>query len=78
MFRRALATILVAALTATAFAGCSDSTGPEEPAHFAVALTDSPGAWFESAEVEIGEVWAIQAGGPPIKLTDDGGTHDLL
>jgi hypothetical protein len=78
MFRRAISTIFVAALTATAFAGCSDSTAPEGPAHFTVALTDSPGAWFESAEVEIGEVWAIQAGGPPIMLTDDGGTHDLL
>ncbi len=78
MFRRAISTIFIAALTATAFAGCSDSTAPEGPAHFTVALTDSPGAWFESAEVEIGEVWAIQAGGPPIRLTDDGGTHDLL
>ena len=78
MFRRSFATILVAALMATAFTGCSDSTAPEGPAHFTVALTDSPGAWFESAEVVIGEVWAIQAGGPPIMLTDDGGTHDLL
>jgi hypothetical protein len=33
---------------------------------------------FESAMVEIGEVWAIQAGGPPILLSDDGGTYDLL
>ncbi|MCL7980885.1 MAG: DUF4382 domain-containing protein, partial [marine benthic group bacterium] len=31
-----------------------------------------------SANVEIGEVWAIQAGGPPIQLTADGGSYDLL
>jgi hypothetical protein len=78
MFRRAFSIFFVAALTAAVFTGCSDSTGPQEPAHFAVMLTDSPGAWFESAEVTIGEVWATQAGGPPILLSDDGGTHDLL
>ena len=78
MFRRAFSTFFVAALTAAVFTGCSDSTGPQEPAHFAVMLTDSPGAWFESAEVTIGEVWATQAGGPPILLSDDGGTYDLL
>jgi len=78
MFRRAISTLLVAALTVTAFTSCSDSTAPEGPAHFTVALTDSPGAWFESAEVTIGEFWATQAGGPPIMLSDDGGTYDLL
>ena len=62
----------------TAFTSCSDSTAPEGPAHFIVALTDGPGEMFESAMVEIGEVWATQAGGPPIMLSDDGGTHDLL
>jgi len=78
MFRRAFSTFLLIALTATAFTGCSDSTGPQEPAHFVVTLTDSPGAWFDSAVVEIGEVWATQAGGPPILLSDDGGTWNLL
>ena len=78
MFRRAISTFLLTALTVTAFTSCSDSTAPEGPAHFIVALTDGPGEMFESAMVEIGEVWAIQAGGPPIMLSDDGGTHDLL
>jgi hypothetical protein len=78
MFRRAISTYLVAALTVTAFTGCSDSTAPQAPAHLVVALTDGPGEWFESAEVVIDEVWAIQAGGPPILLSDDGGTYDLL
>ena len=78
MFRRAFSPFLLVALTATAFTGCSDSTGPQEPAHFVVTLTDSPGAWFDSAVVEIGEVWAIQANGPPILLSDDGGTWNLL
>ncbi len=78
MFRRTISTFLVAALTVTAFTGCSDSTEPTGPAQFTVALTDSPGAWFESAEVTFGEVWATQAGGPPILLSDDGGTWNLL
>jgi len=78
MFRRAFSTFLLIALTATGFSACSDSTGPQEPAHFVVTLTDSPGAWFDSAVVEIGEVWATQAGGPPILLSDDGGTWNLL
>lgn len=78
MFRRAFSTFLVAALAVTSFTGCSDSSAPEGPAQFTVALTDSPGAWFESAEVAFGEVWAIQAGGPPILLSDDGGTWNLL
>ncbi len=78
MFRRAISTFFVAAVAVTAFTSCSDSTAPEGPAHFTVALTDSPGAWFESAEVEIGEVWATQSGGPPIMLSADGGTYDLL
>ncbi len=78
MFRRAISTFLVAALAVTSFTGCSDSSAPEGPAQFTVALTDGPGAWFESAEVTFGEVWAIQAGGPPILLSDDGGTWNLL
>ena len=78
MFRRAISTFLVAALTVTAVTSCSDSTAPEGPAQFTVTLTDSPGAWFDSAVVEIGEVWVTQAGGPPIQLSDDGGTWNLL
>lgn len=78
MFRRAISTFLVAALTVTVFTGCGDSTAPEGPAQLTVTLTDSPGAWFESAEVTFGEVWAIQAAGPPIQLSDDGGTWNLL
>jgi hypothetical protein len=78
MFRRAFSTILVVALTVTAVTSCSDSTAPAGPAHFSVMLTDSPGAWFDSAVVSFGEVWAIQAGGPPILLSDDGGKWNLL
>jgi hypothetical protein len=78
MLRRAISTFLAAALTVTAFTSCSDSTAPTGPAHFIVTLTDSPGAWFDSAVVEIGEVWVTQAGGPPIQLSDNGGTYNLL
>ena len=78
MFRRAISTFFLTVLTVTAFTSCSDSTAPEGPAHFIVALTDGPGEMFESAMVEIGEVWATQAGGPPILLSEDGGTYDLL
>jgi hypothetical protein len=63
---------------AAGLAGCGDSTGPEEPVTLKVALTDGPAKAFKSAMVNIGEVWAIQAGRPPIRLTEDGGEYDLL
>jgi hypothetical protein len=61
-----------------AVGGCGDSTGPDAPATFKVMLTDGPAEYLASANVEIGEVWAIQAGGPPIQLTADGGSYNLL
>jgi hypothetical protein len=61
-----------------AVGGCGDSTGPDAPATFKVMLTDGPAMYLESANVEIGEIWAIQAGGPPIQLSADGGSYDLL
>jgi hypothetical protein len=70
---------MVAALTlGLAVAGCGDSTGPDAPATFKVMLTDGPAEYVASANVEIGEVWAIQAGGPPILLSSDGGSYNLL
>jgi hypothetical protein len=70
---------MVAALTlGLAVAGCGDSTGPDAPATFKVMLTDGPAEYLASANVEIGEVWAIQAGGPPILLNSEGGSYDLL
>ena len=61
-----------------AVGGCGDSTGPDAPATFKVMLTDGPDDYLASANVQIGEVWAIQAGGPPIQLSADGGSFDLL
>jgi hypothetical protein len=69
----------VAALTlGLAVAGCGDSTGPDAPATFKVMLTDGPAEYVASANVEIGEVWAIQAGGPPILLNSEGGSYNLI
>jgi hypothetical protein len=69
----------VAALTlGLAVGGCGDSTGPDAPATFKVMLTDGPAEYLASADVEIDEVWAIQAGGPPIQLSADGGSYNLL
>jgi hypothetical protein len=61
-----------------ALGGCGDSTGPDAPATFKVMLTDGPAEYLASANVEIGEVWAIQAGGPPILLSSDGGSYELM
>ncbi len=78
MFRRAFSKFFAAAMTMTLLAACGDTAGPEGTARVTVALTDGPGMLIESAIVEIGEVWAIQAGGPPILLTDAGGEYDLF
>jgi len=78
MFRWNRIPALAALAIGFAVVGCGDSTGPDAPATFKVMLTDGPAEYLASANVEIGEVWAIQAGGPPILLNSDGGSYDLL
>ncbi|MEJ2547331.1 MAG: DUF4382 domain-containing protein, partial [Gemmatimonadota bacterium] len=78
MFRWTKIPAVVALTLGLAVAGCGDSTGPDAPATFKVMLTDGPAEYLASANVEIGEVWAIQAGGPPILLNSEGGSYDLL
>jgi hypothetical protein len=78
MFRWNRIPALAALAVGLAVVGCGDSTGPDAPATFKVMLTDGPAMYLASANVEIGEVWAIQAGGPPILLNSDGGSYDLL
>ena len=81
MLRRLSISILplatIAAVSVTG--GCSDDTGPQDSvARLTIALTDAPDPMFAEALVEIGAVTLIPAGGPPVTLTDAGGTHDLL
>ncbi len=64
-------------LTAAATFGCGDSTG-SGAARLTVVVTDAPIDLLESATVQIGDVEIIPADGPPVLLTSDGGTHDLL
>ena len=78
MFRWTRISTFVVVAAGVALGGCGDSTGPEAPATFKVMLTDGPAEYLASANVEIGEVWAIQAGGPPILLSSDGGSYNLL
>jgi len=78
MFRWTRISTFVVVAAGLALGGCGDSTGPEAPATFKVMLTDGPAEYLASANVEIGEVWAIQAGGPPILLSSDGGSYELL
>ena len=77
-FRKAFLT-LAAIAGVTVFAGCGENTGPlDGMARLTVVLTDAPDAMYEEASVEIGAVTLIPADGPPILLTEAGGTHDLL
>ena len=81
MLRRLATSILplMAIAAASVSAGCGDNTGPQDgTARVTVALTDAPDPMFAEAVVEIGAVSLIPAGGPPVMLTDAGGTHDLL
>ena len=78
MFRWTRISTFVVVAAGLALGGCGDSTGPDAPATFKVMLTDGPAEYLASANVEIGEVWAIQAGGPPILLSSDGGSYELL
>jgi len=78
MFRWTRISAFAALSVGLAVGGCGDSTGPDAPATFKVMLTDGPAQYLASANVEIDEVWAIQAGGPPIQLSADGGSFDLL
>lgn len=80
MFRRSRNSLLAVAAVAlvTGSIAC-ESTAPESgPARVTVALTDAPSAMYDEATVEIGAVSLIPSDGPPIELTDAGGTHDLL
>lgn len=69
----------IAFLLAAGLAACDGGVGLGRNARLTVALTDAPSDYFASATVDIGEIEIVPAGdGPPIMLTDDGGTHDLL
>lgn len=65
-----------AALAALAVA-CGDATGGGS-SQLTVQLADAPSDLYASAVVEIGRIEIIPADGPPIVLTENGGTHDLL
>ncbi len=81
MFRRLTTKIfpLAAIAAVSVFAACGDDTGPQDgTARLTVVLTDAPDPMFAEAVVEIGAVSLIPADGPPVTLTDAGGTHDLL
>lgn len=71
----------VSAVLALALAGaaCGDAAvGPDGDAQLTVAVTDAPGDYFSSVTVDIGAVKILPDDGPPITLTEDGGTHELL
>ncbi len=81
MFRRLTTKIfpLAAIAAVSVVAACGDDTGPQDgTARLTVVLTDAPDPMFAEAVVEIGSVSLISADGPPVMLTDAGGTHDLL
>ena len=71
-------TSAVAAL-ALAFTGACDDGSPEGgTAELTVVLTDAADVMYDDATIEVGQISLTRAGGPPIVLTETGGTHDLL
>lgn len=73
---RTLSALLLAAVVG--LAGCSDATSPDGDAQLTVALTDAPSDHFQSVSLDVGAVELVPADGPPVRLTDAGGTHELL
>lgn len=73
---RTLSALLVVAVVG--LAGCSDATSPDGDAQLTVALTDAPSDYFQSVSLEVGAVELVPADGPPVTLTNAGGTHELL
>jgi hypothetical protein len=57
---------------------CADGTGSGGTAHLTLQITDAPTTLFASAEVDIGQITLIPAGGAPITIAETGETFDLL
>jgi hypothetical protein len=76
MFRKA--TLLAVVASAFVFGACDIITSPTNTARVTVLLTDAPHAYLEAAEVTIDRIEILPVDGPPIVISTDGGTHDLL
>jgi hypothetical protein len=76
MFRRAL--LLPLAAAALAVGACDSPTANSGQARLTVLLTDAPHEYLEEAVVTIGRIDILPVNGPPITITNDGGTFDLL
>ncbi|MGD8495340.1 MAG: DUF4382 domain-containing protein [Gemmatimonadales bacterium] len=77
--RSTLFALAAVPLLTLATGACGDSgTSPGGTGQVTIALTDAPTSMFASATVEIGAIRLIPDDGPPVTLTEDGGTHDLL
>jgi hypothetical protein len=76
MFRKTL--LLAMAAGALTVSACDTPTSSGETARVTVLLTDAPLKYLESAVVEIGRIEILPVGGPPIVISADGGTYDLL
>lgn len=78
MHTRLSSGLALALALALGLGACDDGTGPTDGARLQVALTDAPSEHYASATVDIGSIEIIPDDGPPVTLTGDGGTHDLL
>lgn len=63
---------------AVGLAGCGDATSPDGDAQLSVALTDAPSDYFQSVSLDVGAVELVPADGPPVTVSNAGGTHELL
>jgi hypothetical protein len=76
MFRKAMLFTTVAA--AFVLGACDSPTATSGSARVTVLLTDAPHEYLEAAVVTIGRIELLSDDGPPVVITTDGGTYDLL
>jgi hypothetical protein len=76
MIRKAMLFTAAAAVALTT--ACDSPTAGNRDARVTVLLTDAPHEYLASAVVTIGRIELLPAGGPPVVITTDGGTFDLL
>jgi hypothetical protein len=70
-------------MTALAAAGlvlgaCDSPMSTSGDARVTVLLTDAPHEYLDAAVVNIGRIELLPVDGPPVVITTDGGTYDLL
>lgn len=72
------ATLMTAAAAVLALGACDSPLSTSGDARVTVLLTDAPHEYLDAAVVSIGRIELLPEDGPPVVITTDGGTYDLL